>query len=324
MATMKSSGDLIASISADMADNNAGLISAEDVRSNMEDTAFSINKIVASGDTETAFPFYNNVTIKKTGSNKGELYVESGVKFPNGPANPSEFQVEPWLGAGRLAHNDLAGLTTAHPHTQYYHVNGVTQADNVLQGHVPVGHANWINASGYSDVGFRFNPKSDDGKTQDIMTSGTFAFDDNSRIANAKGTAKAWCHFNASGDSLDNAPEIYSYHNISGISRFAPGKIRVTFTSGTFRNNEYVAIGTSNSRGSASSPADFDVNTVGIVERTGNDGTALRSLTFCILNDADEFVDAEQCDLVVYGYEPNESSGTVPTAIKDPIYNPAG
>jgi len=79
MATMKSSGDLIASISADMADNNAGLISAEDVRSNMEDTAFSINKIVASGDTETAFPFYNNVTIKKTGSNKGELYVESAA-----------------------------------------------------------------------------------------------------------------------------------------------------------------------------------------------------------------------------------------------------
>ena len=84
MATMKSSGDLIASISADLADNNAGLISAEDVRHNMEDIAFSINKVVASGDTETAFPFYNNVTIKKTGSSKGELYVESGIKFPNG------------------------------------------------------------------------------------------------------------------------------------------------------------------------------------------------------------------------------------------------
>ena len=42
MPTMKSSGDLIASISTDLADNNAGLISAEDVRHNMEDVAFSI------------------------------------------------------------------------------------------------------------------------------------------------------------------------------------------------------------------------------------------------------------------------------------------
>ena len=54
MATMKSSGDLIASISSDLADNNAGLISAQDVRHNMEDTAFSINRIVASGDTGNA------------------------------------------------------------------------------------------------------------------------------------------------------------------------------------------------------------------------------------------------------------------------------
>ena len=79
MATMKSSGDLIASISSDLADNNAGLISAQDVRHNMEDTAFSINRIVASGDTETEFPFYNNVTISNAEGTKGKLYLESGV-----------------------------------------------------------------------------------------------------------------------------------------------------------------------------------------------------------------------------------------------------
>ena len=51
MPTMKNSGDLISSISSELADNNAGLISAYDVRHNMEDIAFSRNKIVASGDT---------------------------------------------------------------------------------------------------------------------------------------------------------------------------------------------------------------------------------------------------------------------------------
>ena len=315
MPTMKSSGDLITSISADMADNNAGLISAEDVRHNMEDIAFSINKVVASGDTETAFPFYNNVTIKKTGSSKGELYVESGIKFPNGPVSTNEFQVEPWLGAGRLEHNDLAGLTTAHPHTQYYHVDGVGQSNNVLNGHVPVGNANWINASGYSDVGFRFNPKSDDGKTQDIMTSGTLVFDDNSRFANAKGAAKAWLKFDASG--IGNVPVIESYHNIHSLERIAQGKLRITFTSGTFMNNYYVAIGNSNSRTSSGSKEDFSVNTVGLVSRSGTDDDTegLRSITFCILNKSDDFVDAQVNDFVAYGYEPNETSGTVPTVI---------
>ena len=52
MADIKSSGDLLASIAADLSDNNAGLISAEDVRHNMADTARSINQIVASGDTD--------------------------------------------------------------------------------------------------------------------------------------------------------------------------------------------------------------------------------------------------------------------------------
>jgi cob(I)alamin adenosyltransferase len=36
MATIQSSGDLLASIAADLSDNNAGLISAEDVRHNHE------------------------------------------------------------------------------------------------------------------------------------------------------------------------------------------------------------------------------------------------------------------------------------------------
>ena len=44
MPTMKNSGDLITSISTDLADNNAGLISAEDVR---HKTLFAYESILA-------------------------------------------------------------------------------------------------------------------------------------------------------------------------------------------------------------------------------------------------------------------------------------
>ena len=128
MATMKSSGDLIASISAEMADNNAGLISAEDVRTNMEDTAFSINYIVSSGDTQTQFPFHNNVTIKKDFTEglsdsdaKGVLFVESGIKWPYAADESLRtiLQTEPFQGLGNISHNDLADLTLGDTHTQY-------------------------------------------------------------------------------------------------------------------------------------------------------------------------------------------------------------
>ena len=64
MPTMRTSGNLLANIAADLADNNAGLISAADVRSNMEDTVASISIIVASGDTDPKFAFINDVRAK--------------------------------------------------------------------------------------------------------------------------------------------------------------------------------------------------------------------------------------------------------------------
>jgi len=321
MATMKSSGDLIASISADMADNNAGLISAEDVRHNMEDTVFSINRIVASGDTDVQFPFFNDVRAKKdtVAGAKGRFIAESGVLFPNAPVNPTVLQVEPYPGVGNIDHNQLNNLDVGHVHTQYYHVNGVDQANNVLNGNVPVGN-NWINASGYDNVGLKFEPRSSDGKTQNILTSGTLKFGDNSRIPNAKGTAKAWLNFDASGIGTDNLPVIRSWHNISGVTRLAPGKLKITFASGTFTNNNYVAIGTSNATTASGSKEDFSVNTVGLVLREGDDSTALRTITYVIKNENGDYVDAEMCDFVAYGYEPTETSGTVPTAAKDAGY----
>ena len=55
--TIKKSSDLLTYISTVLADNNAGLISAEDVRASIYDTAESINSIVGSGNHDTAFPF---------------------------------------------------------------------------------------------------------------------------------------------------------------------------------------------------------------------------------------------------------------------------
>jgi len=327
MATMKSSGDLIASISSDMADNNAGLISAEDVRHNMEDTAFSINRIVASGDTEVEFPFFHNVKIAATGMGvndvDGKLIMESGIKFPNAPnGDTSTLQLVPYPGPWGINHNQLGDLTTGHPHTQYYHVDGVGQANNVLNGNMPVGHTNWINASGYDDIGFKFVPVQ--GHEQEIYTSGTLRFGDGSSIANGKGFADAWCHFNASGNGTDNLPEIRSWHNILGIERLAPGKLKITFPSGLFINNDYVAIGSSNGSVTTASKEDMTVNSVGTVLRTGNDGSDdvdnPRTCTFVIRNESGDYVDAELCDFVAYGYEQGETSGVVPFATKSSSY----
>ena len=318
MATMKSSGDLIASISADMADNNAGLISAEDVRHNMEDTVFSINRIVASGDTDVKFPFFNDVRAKhdSVAGAKGRFIAESGILFPNSPVDSTLLQIEPYPGVTGIDHNLLKNLDVGHVHTQYYHVNGVDQANNVLNGNVPVGN-NWINASGYDDVGLKFEPLSSDGKTQNVLTSGTFKFGDNSRIENAKGTAKAWAYFNASGIG-GHLPEIHSWHNIHSIAKKAPGQFKITFASGTFTNNNFVAMGTSNGTNASGTLNDMETNTVACVARSGNDDDQnLRSVTFVIRDEGGSYTDSAMCQFVAYGYEPTETSGTVPTILDE-------
>jgi len=332
MATMKSSGDLIASISTDLADNNAGLISAEDVRHNMEDIAFSINRIVASGDTETEFPFFNNVTVAATGRTVnnvgGKLIMQSGIKFPNAPnGDTTTLQLVPYPGPWGINHNQLDNLTAGHPHTQYYHIDGVGQSNNVLNGNMPVRHDNWINASGYSDIGFRFVPVN--GHEQEIYTSGTQRFGDGSSIPNGKGIAKAWCNFNASGDGTDNLPSVRAWHNIDKIERLAPGKLKITISSGVFNDNTYVAIGTSHGTATSGSKEDMTVNTVGLVLREGNNGSPddidnPRTITYVIKTEAGGYADAEICDFVAYGYEQNESSGTVPTMSKSASYSENG
>ncbi len=311
MPNQLNSGEIIANVSSELADNNAGLISAYDVRHNLEDIAFSINKIVASGKTYDEFPFFNDVTVSKVDGN-GDLYVESGVFFPYGPVNTTERQTEPFLGEGRINHNNLDQLNTGHPHTQYYLVTG-----DVLEGNMATDTA-WINKSGVQDVGFSFEQTSADATQQEIYVSGQMRWvEDNSVSRTGKGIAKAWMNFDA--NFTNNTPMVRSFHNIEKIERLDEGKLRLTFVSGVFDNNNYVAMGTANATTAAGSLEDFTVNTVGLVVRSGNDGpddtNNPRTITYAIRNENGDYVDAEICDFVAYGYGEAERSGVHPTVV---------
>tara|TARA_Y100001937_G_scaffold78692_1_gene106707 strand:- start:970 stop:1968 length:999 start_codon:yes stop_codon:yes gene_type:complete len=316
------SGQLIDSIKCDLADNNAGLISAADVRENMEDIAFSINKVVASGDTETAFPFFNAVKATTISGGSGMFIPESGISFPNSPVESerTKLQVRPWLGPEGINHDELSGRNSSdNAHTQYLPRTGSKK----MQGNLGM-DSNWINSSGsvlvdgspysYSDRGFRFVSRVDSDTNYEyddveIGTSGSLKFNkDLSSTDSFHGVAKAWLRFVASA-----TPEVLSYHNISGIERTAQGKYTITFTSGTFMNNSYVAVANSNARSTASNGDDFDLNTVGCFHRTGDDGTTLRTISYHIQKDDNSFVDGSVCDLVCYGFEPGSRSGTPPT-----------
>ena len=108
------SGTLVENIQSELADNNAGAISAYDVRHNMVDTVASINWIVASGNFNSVHPFTgNDVKIKIENGQGGALIPESGVIFPIGG-----LQLEAYPGAQSISHTGLANLTVD-VHTQY-------------------------------------------------------------------------------------------------------------------------------------------------------------------------------------------------------------
>jgi hypothetical protein len=179
-----------------------------------------------------------------------------------------------------------------------------------MVGNLQLGNE-WIGASGNDNVGFKFAPNGNG--TETILTSGTIKFKDNSKISSGFGVAKAWLNFDGSGNAA-NEPVVNAWHNVSAINKIAAGKYRISFTSGTFVNNHYVAMGFSNATSSSGSQEDFDNNQVACVLREGDDATTLRSCTFVVKNDAGQYVDSEINDFVAYGYEPGATSGTPPTS----------
>lgn len=315
MPTIQDSGAILISIGQDLADNNAGLISAQDVRHNMEDTVASIPNIVSLSDTENVYYFRNNVKVSGDGS-VSRFITQGGIQFPNGAPTAgitNNIQVDPYPGASNIDHGDLAGLSDD-DHTIYIHKDG----SRGMEGNFWTSNTNgdhWIGPSGNDDEGFQFAYDSNE-KTI-INTSGTIVFPDGSKIANAsgdptaKGVAKAWCNFDASG--VAGTPVIRSSYNIHSLERTSQGKLVITFASGTFADNNYVAIGSANATTDNASNEDFDLNTVGLVLRQGDDGNTLRTVSYVIRNDNGEYVDAEVCDFVAYGLGPDTLADPTPT-----------
>lgn len=296
--TIRTSGELLTNIAANLADNNAGLISAADVRNNMLDIVDSISPIVSSGNTDTLYPFHNNVRVKKSGSSGGRFIAESGISFPNAPVNSSQLQVQPFLGVENIQHNSLAGLTTGDPHTQYLNVDG----SRPMTGNLRTGN-NWIGASGDNNQGIKFVRTS---SSTEILTSGHFKFSDNSKISSGRGVVKAWINFDANGGST---PIVRSAYNVSSLDDLGVGKFRLTFTSGVLGSGALAAFGHSNARSTSANIEDFDINTVGLVLSSGTDPN--RQLTVAVLNDAGSYVDADIITVCVLSDGPEVQTDSI-------------
>ena len=304
----KTKAQLLAEILALFADNNAGNISAQDLRENTYNIVDSINGVVSSGDHDVEFPFYNDVRASLA-EGGGFFIAESGIKFPN--SENDQVQYDAYPGPGGIEHDDLAGRhADIGAHNQYLAVNG----QRVMEENLPMG-PHWINASGagFDNRGLRFVPR---GAFDDIHvgTSGTFVFADNSKIQSGRGVAKAWINFDGSGTGTYGVPVVRASHNIAAIQYLDEGKYKITIPSGVLKDANFTAIGSSNSRTTGSSNTDFDRNTVGLVSRQ-IDGEGKASVTFLVLNDAGRYVDAEINDLVIYGYDSNEANQPAPLVI---------
>lgn len=301
---IRSSGTIYENIQTDLADNNAGAISAADIRNNITDMLESMNHIVASGNFNSITPFVNDVKLQLEDGVGGKLIVGSGIEFLN---NGGGTQLVPYPGPGGISHNSLTNLTVGNPHTQYMSTEGINKA----LGNMPMGNE-WINSSGNlvgapntENRGFKFEyTDTASGELIHVGNTSTILFDkDKSNLDTGKGIAQAWITFNGSGDM-----SVIASYNISGVTRLDQGKFKVTFNPGTFSNPYYTAVGNSNAVVSSGSPEDFDVNTVGIVQRTAD------YLTFYVKkDDGNTFVSAAVNDLVVFGNTIGVTADTTPT-----------
>lgn len=303
---IRSKTQIVNNINSDLADNNAGLISASDVRENMKDIVESITTIVSSGNFDSETPFKgSNVRAAKNGAGLyGSFIVESGITFANG--FNADTQIMAYPGPSGISHNELKDLSVGNFHPQYMHVNGL----NKMVGNMPMGNK-WINSSGnidglgtMNDRGFQFEYVNGSNETIHVGNKSTVKFDkDNSRMSSAKGVAQAWINFNGSGNMAVN-----SSYNIEKLQRTgSPGKFKLFFKANTFTDANYVVLGNSNSRSDSDSPEDFDVNTVGTVTRNKD------YVTFYVLNSAGNFVDAAVNDLVIFGNASGVTGDTTPT-----------
>lgn len=306
--TIRSQTNLITYISGVIPDNNAGQISAADVRSSIVDTVESINYIVGSGDFDTVTPFLKNVRVKIQGNDTGRLIVESGITFANGGGT----QYVPYPGPQSIQHNQLTDLGIGDPHYQYI----LTSGTRAFSGNVGFRN-NWLNSSGNSTLettngkGIQFNYVSPTQENINVGSGTQFTFlNDKSVLNSSRGMAKAWIRFQSSGVGTNGTPVVLDAYNVSGIKRQGVGQFTIIFNSGVFKDNNYVAIGHSNGRSLATSLTDFTENNVYMSYRVGDDGTKLRSISYAIIAEDGTYLESIVNDLVVFGTEPGGSGIT--------------
>lgn len=321
MPTIQDSGAILTSIGQDLADNNAGLISAEDVRHNMEDTVASVGKIMSLADTENTYYFQNNVKVSGDGAGESRFITEGGIQFPNTPVDypllTDNIQVEPYPGSGKLDHGLLEPTSLLDDdHTQYLLTNGSRSMVGNLWLYQNGVDPHWIGPSGNDNEGFQFTYDGDEKPV--INTHGRIVYSDNSTAQDingsgtAKGVAKAWCNFDASG-TPSALPVVRSSYNIDSVQRISKGVLKITFASGIFGDNNYVAIGNSNANTGSGTYDSFDINSVGLMLREGDDAITLRSIHYVIRSDDNDLVDAELNDFVAYGLGPETVADPTPT-----------
>ncbi len=287
----KSEADLKTSINTDLADNNAGNISARDVRQNMFDLADSIVPIVQSGISQSN-PFTCNVKIGAGGEGCGILEVASGVLFSDGTEQTTAFS-----GVDNIDHSGLLNLTAGDPHTQYVHTDGRRD----ITGNM--GMRAWVSESGTTNQGIKFDDDNGLIKVGNLTDKPTtINFDrDSSRMDSAKGVARAWMKWTGTDGVDSSGIAVQSAFNIHTLRRISAGKWQITFPSGTFSDNNYVSVGNSNGRGDDDSAEDFDMNVVGMVATSGNDSPTLRGMTYQVKNLSNQYVNSAVNTLVVYG-----------------------
>jgi hypothetical protein len=322
-ANIKDIPELVANINEQLRDNNAGAISAKNVRETMRDVANSIRHIVASGQwEEPELRFTNNIHIKTTTNpttsvtTGGLVIVESGIQFDNEIGNGA-VQVHPYPGPQGISHNNLADTGTGDDHAQYFHMDGRRS----MQGDFKLDNYS-ISSSGYANHGFSFEYHGPDSETLVIGNETDIKFaSDNTKISTARSTAQAWLNFNSVSGSVGNTDTvaIHSSYNISKVERLresngdlANGKFRIYFKAELFENaTDYVAFGESTGRNGYTQGSDFANGIkVGIVDRDAE------SLTFYVLDDNGDYTDAYYNDLVVFG-NPSGTASSDPAVVID-------
>mgnify|MGYP001162353971 FL=1 len=303
-------------IQQQLADNNAGNISAADVRENLIDIVDSIIENVASGDfSHTGKPFKNNLYIRHTTDpttsavTGGMLIVDSGVRFDTDESATlglgtelARTQFVPYPGPGSISHAQLEpnSLIEGNPHPQYVAVTGDAMFGNLAMGGYGSSPSNWISSKGELDttqtLGIKFVNDSPSAERVVLGSGTTLEFDkDNSRVSTAASTAHAWIRFK--GDAT--TPTVNSSYNIKSLKRVGQGKYEIYFKDDVRFSaaglGDYVVVAHSNGTGADGSIEDMDVVNAASVARSGH------VFSLAVQSDNGQYIDAALNDVVVFG-----------------------